>query len=108
MLLGIKVLVLFVFAAISTVAPASVDRLLPSSYSAFWTPVLQLVSVLAPLLITVFWFLIFLRVYCSAGVNRRLTLCLLLLVPFVLSYPAWMAIVVVCGSFFNWCGGPPL
>ena len=68
-------------------APASVDRLLPSTYSAFWTLALQAVSVLAPMIITVFWFLIFAKTYSLAGVNRRQTLYLLLLVPFVLVTP---------------------
>jgi hypothetical protein len=104
----IRVLALFVLAAISMFAPAAVRSLLPSTYSPFWTPVWSWVSGLSPMIITVFWFLIFLRTYRLAGANRRRTLYLLLLVPFVLSYPAWMAIVVVCGSFFNWCGGPPL
>jgi hypothetical protein len=88
--------------------PASLNRLLASTNAAFWTPVGLWVPTFAPLVITVFWFLIFLRVYRSAGVNRRRTLYLLLLVPFVLCYPAWVAIAVACGLFFNGCGGPPI
>ena len=103
-----RVLSLFALATLSMFSFDLVRQLVPRTHSATWTPVLIWLTDLAPLILTVVWAFIFMKTYRLAGVNRRRTLYLLLLVPFVLAYPAWMAIVVVCGTFFNWCGGQPL
>jgi hypothetical protein len=46
----------------------------------------------APLLVATVWFLVFWRTYRVAGIHRRKVLWLLLLAPFALCYPAWIAI----------------
>jgi hypothetical protein len=89
-------------------APASVDRLLPSTYSAFWTPALQAVSVFAPMIITVFWFLIFPKTYSLAGVNRRQTrICYYWSLLSFVTLPGWQS-SSSADRFSTGVGGPPL
>jgi hypothetical protein len=101
-------LLLLGLATLSMVAPALVQSFVPREYSPFWTPGIFLASDLVILPIAAIWFWLFFQTYRTAGIHRKRVLWFLVLVPFVLYYPAWLAIVLTCAWFFNWCGGTPL
>jgi hypothetical protein len=96
----IKIVTLFAIAVLSMLAPGILEQALPREYS--------YLEFAAPFALTAVWMVVFVITYRSAGAHKRRTFWLLLLMPFVFCYPAWMAIISICAWFFNWCGGTPL
>jgi hypothetical protein len=101
----VRVIALIALAALSMVAPSAIGRL----GSIIHSPILMLA--LAPwafLPAAAAWFWIYVTTYRAAKIHRKKLRWLLVLTPFALCYPGWYVIVMTCGLFFNWCGGPPL
>jgi hypothetical protein len=84
------------------------NHFVPRQYSPVWTPITLFASELAPIPVAAVWGVVFWKMCRSAAIHPGRVLWFLLLTPFVLCYPAWAVIVLMCGMFFNWCGGPPL
>ena len=89
-------------------APRLMTTLVPRQYTPVWTPITYFATTLSPYPVAAVWFWVFIKLHQSAGIHRKKVLWFLLLIPFVLCYPAWLAITIMCGVFFNWCSGPPL
>jgi len=103
------IVALFVIAALSMFAPESIrSYLLERAYSPFWRAVASELGTWSPLPFAAAWVWVFVITYRRAGDKKRHLWWLFFLAPFVLCYPAWIAIILTCGVFFNWCGGPPL
>jgi len=88
-------------------APGTLDHWL-SNWQSPGEALFSFLASLTPLVFTSLWFWVFLITYRTAGRKKNRLFWLLVLLPFVLCYPAWMGVIWICATFFNWCGGPPL
>ncbi len=91
-----KIGLLLTLPAISMLTPFAVESVVSTAF--------QTAQFLAVAVVVMAWFRVYRQTYQAAGTRRRWVLLFLLLLPFVLCYPAWFVIAALMSGW----KGPPL